>query len=324
MQAVSAWQAYISEFRHDTFREGGLEKIFGLTNATQPAGKYWTRDDFDRFGKLGIGLGGFGAFHDVYFLTLLRYVTNSCETYLVCLAQYVGGEQQTTGIRSLWQSVWESATKRGLTYLLNTKQQVCRNAQSPWGLSLLFGLSPCEAFDELFINVTVSVANKGLDLGCKGPDQLFPDSTCEPFENMHMILSTKITIQVPRSLLFNDPAFPWTLITDVDLPQVFCFEYSDPETVIVMLAYAWEEDSRRLRSDKDPAKLFAHLKHFATEATVKSPCPQWADIIQPVGDIVLTHWQEDLCALGAFAFAEQGQDQHGAAPFHDFEKDGHI
>ncbi|KAF9542472.1 hypothetical protein EC957_001914 [Mortierella hygrophila] len=325
MKAVSAWQAYITEFQHDTFLEG-LEKIFGLTNTTPPAGKHWTKDDFNRFGKLGIGSGGFGAFYNVCFLTVLRYVPNSCETDLASFAGYVDGKLQVMGIRSLWQSIWESATKQGLKSLLSTKATHVTKRTASDGSTVFVvrtespqGPSELE-FDELFINLTVNVADRNLDLGRKGPDQLFPDATCEAIKNMHMTLSTKITFQVPRSPLFNDPAFPRTLITDGDLPQAYCFDYGDPKTVVVMLAYAWEEDSRRLESEKDPAKLFRRLKSLVEQAAAKSPYPQWAQVLQPVGDIVLTHWQEDPYALGAFAFAEPGQDRHCAALFYDFEK----
>ncbi|KAG0362635.1 hypothetical protein BG005_004752 [Podila minutissima] len=325
MQAISAWQAYITKFQYHTFREG-LEEIFGFTNTTPPAGKHWTKDDFNRFGKLGIGSGGFGAFYDVCFLTLLRYVPNSCETDLASFAGYVDGKLQATGIRSLWQSVWESATKRGLKSLLSTRATSVSKRTESDGRTVFIvrtespqGPSTLE-FDELFINVTVNIANRDLDLGRMGPDQLFTDATCEAIKNMHMTLSTKITFQAPRSPLFNDPAFPRTLLTDGDLPQAYCFDFGDPETVVVMLVYAWEEDSRRLQSEKDPAKLFGRLKSLAAQAAAKSPYPQWADILQPVGDIVLTHWQEDPYALGAFAFAEPGQDWHCAALFYDFEK----
>lgn len=325
MQAVNAWRMYITEFQHDTFRDG-LEKIFGSSNTTPPGDKHWTEDDFNRFGKLGIGSGGFGAFYSVCFLTVLRYVPNSCETDLASFAAYVDGKLQVTGIRSLWQSVWESATKRGLKSLLCTKATSVTKRTASDGGTIYVILTesqqgPTELqFDELFINVTVNIANKDLDLGRTGPSQLFPDATCEAIKNMHMTLSTKITFQVPRSPLFNDPEFPRTLLTDGDLPQAYCFDYGDPEMIVVMLAYAWEEDSQRLQNEKDPSMLFDRLKSLAVQASPTSPCPQWAHILQPVGDIVLTHWQEDPHSLGAFAFAKPGQDRHCAALFYDFEK----
>lgn len=37
---------------------------------------------------------------------------------------------------------------------------------------------------------------------------------------------------------------------------------------------------------------------------------------------MLIHWQEGPYALGAFAFAEPGQDRHSAVLFYDFEKEG--
>ncbi|KAG0091297.1 hypothetical protein BGZ93_005153 [Podila epicladia] len=102
-------------------------------------------------------------------------------------------------------------------------------------------------FDKSFINVTVSVANRDLGLGRKGPCQLFTDTTYEAIKSTRMTLSTKITFR--------------TLLTDGDLPQAYCFDYDDSEAVVVMLVYAQEEDSR-LRSEKDPAKLFGRWKTF--------------------------------------------------------------
>jgi len=125
---------------------------------------------------------------------------------------------------------------------------------------------------------------------------------------------------VPRSRFDDDSNFPRVLLTDGDLPQAYCLDYDDAETLVVLLVYAWEDYSQHLEVEKDPKRLFEYLKTLAAKAVANSPYPDWADCLQPIGDIQLIHWQDDPTARGAFTFALPGQDRHCAALFYDFEK----
>ena len=111
-KVIKPWQNYISYFWGKSWREG-LERIFGSSNATPPQGIHWSAQDFEMFGKFGVGSGGFGAFDDLCFLSLFRIFPNRWEQDQCRFAKKVHGQYKPAGIQELWQSIWQWCSRRG-------------------------------------------------------------------------------------------------------------------------------------------------------------------------------------------------------------------
>mmetsp|Transcript_16706 Transcript_16706/g.51333 ORF Transcript_16706/g.51333 Transcript_16706/m.51333 type:complete len:350 (-) Transcript_16706:1692-2741(-) len=77
--ATAAWQAYITAFQGRSFY-GVLHELFtGAGPYEIPGGQPWAFDDFDKFGTIGVGSGGFGALYSVGFLEIYRLIINGLE-----------------------------------------------------------------------------------------------------------------------------------------------------------------------------------------------------------------------------------------------------
>lgn len=69
--AMAAWRAYLQAFENLSFYSG-LVSIFTAPNP--PGEQRWQRSDFDLFGALGLGSGGFGPLFQLGFMELLRLI----------------------------------------------------------------------------------------------------------------------------------------------------------------------------------------------------------------------------------------------------------
>jgi tryptophan 2-monooxygenase len=85
-------------FGNDSFYTA-LQRIFGEKHEWDvPGGQVWTEDDFERFGTLGVGSGGFGAVYSAGFNSIFRLIVNGLESDQAIFAKMTDDGLQATGI----------------------------------------------------------------------------------------------------------------------------------------------------------------------------------------------------------------------------------
>ena len=96
--ATSYWQNYLDVFGQQTFYSALYAIFTGASGYPIPNGTAWTFDDFDRFGALGLGSGGFGPLYPISFMDIFRLIVNELETTQKFLQP---SSTLTNGIRTL-------------------------------------------------------------------------------------------------------------------------------------------------------------------------------------------------------------------------------
>ena len=78
--ATTAWQNYLNVFGQADVLLGAASQLFtGTSGYAIPGGTAWSFADFDKFGALGIGSGGFGPLYPISFTEILRIVIDGLE-----------------------------------------------------------------------------------------------------------------------------------------------------------------------------------------------------------------------------------------------------
>jgi tryptophan 2-monooxygenase len=191
-----AWQAYLDTFKGYTFYEG-LQRIFG-PNADWdvPGVTKWSRDDFSRFGALGVGSGGFGSLYDIAFNTVFRLIPNGLETDQAIFCTAAGAP---TGIQQLAFALRARAIAMGASIVTNTVADVVRKDPESVRVSITPAKGPAteKTFD--FVIVGVTTKTMAVNMEAVSDSSLFGgESITDGINAVHITSSSKLFIRTKR------------------------------------------------------------------------------------------------------------------------------
>ncbi|KAK1979554.1 flavin-containing amine oxidoreductase [Colletotrichum cereale] len=329
VRAVPEWQKYLDEFGDDSFY-GGLQRIFGDQHEWDvPGGVEWTEDDFDRFGTLGIGSGGFGAVFTAGFNSVLRLVVNGLESDQAVFAKVSDEGLLPTGIRELAKAIWNKATELGVETKFGTVAEITSSGD---GTPKSFGASVRETsggtsttvqYDLIVVGTTSRAMNYAVAPVSQNTDKPnFSTQVQRGINDLHMTASSKLFIRTAKFWEGQASDFPRVILSDTHLPQTYTLDYGHPEYGMVLVTYAWEDLSLQMMAIQDPKELLSKLKEQVTRLMQKTKYPKYADYLTPItdDDMFLIHWQLDRYSYGAFSLGLPGQDKAIASLFYDFQK----
>lgn len=332
VRATSAWQRYLDEFGNHSFYTG-LQRIFGPQHDWDvPGGEAWDDDDFERFGLLGIGSGGFGPVFPVGFNSVFRLVVNGLETDQASFAKISGGKLRPAGIQELALEIWNKATAMGVKTHLNTTGKVIGCSRDTCGepfVTVQETVDKTEStrhvnYDFVFVGTTSRAMDLSVSLTDHQPngDRLLSPKICTGINHLHMTSSSKVFIRTKKFWENKEPNFTRVILSDTKSPQTYTLDYGHEEYGMVLISYTWEDLSSQMMAVQDSATLLEVLKRQIAIVMRKTEHPDYADHLIPVtpDDIYVIHWQLDPHAYGAFSLPLPGQDRYVAAMFYDFEK----
>ncbi|KDN70399.1 putative flavin containing amine oxidoreductase [Colletotrichum sublineola] len=327
--AIPQWQKYLDVFGDDSFYTG-LQRIFGDQHEWDiPGGKEWSEDDFNRFGTLGIGSGGFGAVFTAGFNSVLRLVVNGLETDQAVFAKVTDEGLLPTGIHDLAMDIWKTASKLGVKTKLGTVAEVTSGGDgTPDGSRVSVretsaGTSTTVQYDLVIVGTTNrAMVHAVAPVSQTTGEPIFSTQVQRGINDLHMTASSKLFIRTKKFWENQASDFPRVILTDTNLPQTYTLDYGHPEYGMVLVTYAWEDLSLQMMAIPDPKELLSKLKGQIARLMKKTKYPEYADYLTPVtdDDIFLIHWQLDRHSYGAFSLGHPGQDKDIASLFYDFQK----
>jgi len=310
---VAAWQAYIDAFGHASLYEA-MVRIF--TDPAAPGGALWEPIDFEFFGALGTGFGGFGPLFPIAFLDIIRFVINAVDsdqhelsTGVVSIVE--GFLNQPVGGTSLAPCVRLSTPVTGI---------VVNGAQ----VQLTLGNATVETFDRVVVATSHRSMELTMGLGASSGGAPLAETTANAVRRLHLEDSSKVFVE---SQAFWDQPCPGTthnwprnVVGDTILRNFYALTYpSAPQgTGAVLFSYTWADDSVKQQTFTEPTArlqlLLEDLKTINAEfaATVEAA-------IDPATTQVID-WQTRPYYFGAFKLNEPGQDPYVQSLFYDFQK----
>jgi tryptophan 2-monooxygenase len=333
--ATTAWQNYLNVFGQDTFYSAVYKIFTGNGGYAIPGGTAWTFADFDKFGALGLGSGGFGPLYPIGFCEILRIVIDGLEDSQKFLKPTATLQN---GIRSLPLAFAKAIPSISSRY--NTPiNGITGNLQSGFYLTGPKG-GPYGPFARVIVATTTR--SMELTLGLTEYDNGFVSApVARAIMRTHVVSSNKVATLIPNFWANNSNAIR-CLQTDGTAHSVYTLDYTpvgQPEnsTGVCFMSYVWDDDAVKQQSitggvpsgedDPESTTIYQFLQNSIQ--SIGNPVTTWAQSnLAPIQDgngypeVIFEEWQSSPYFGGAFKLSEPGQDQHIATAFFDYQKAG--
>ncbi|WP_081626978.1 NAD(P)/FAD-dependent oxidoreductase [Bordetella sp. FB-8] len=298
--AQSAWQQYIDVFENVSFYDG-LVHMF--TGANPPGGTPWAfPSDFQLFGALGLGSGGFGPLYAIGFLELVRLIVNELETS----QQFVPGGIQSLATAFYKQNI--NGIVLGSRIQLGTAvMSVMPGAQGQPVLTLSNGKRV------QYGRVVVATSNRAMqiDMGLSSSLEILNAAQSSALNEVHMTSSSKVFVLTKNKFWLANAGLPANIQTDTLVRGVYCLDYTpgnpnDPG--VVLLSYTWEDDSIKQMAITDKQ---ARVKRLVADVAQTSPA--FASFVVPLNNdyennVQMMDWDLQPYYYGAFKLNFPGDD----------------
>jgi len=309
--AQAAWQQYIDVFENVSFYNG-LVQMF--TSANPPGGTRWQQPaDFQLFGALGLGSGGFGPLYSIGFLELVRLIVDELETD----QQFVPGGIQSLASAFSNQTINGAPISSRIRYNTTVIGVTSPGPGKPVTLLLSNGTAP------QFSRVVIATTNRAMqiDLGLAKSAGLISANQNSALNQVHMTSSSKVFVLTKNKFWLTTPGLPANIQTDTLVRGVYCLDYTpghpqDPG--VVLLSYTWEDDSIKqmaMGSNK------ARVQELVADVALTNP--EFAQYVVPIngdydGNCAIIDWDEQAHYYGAFKLNFPGDDGLSQALFFQY------
>jgi tryptophan 2-monooxygenase len=327
LTAVPLWQKYLDFFKKDSFF-GGLRRIFGPEHEWDiPGQQEWEENDFEMFGSLGIGCGGYAPVFCRDFTYICRLVVNGLSSEQATFAKMKNDRLFPAPIQELVTDICSKAASLGATVKLETRGEVVSSCKINGSSSVAVeetchGVTTESVYDLVIIGTTTRAANVMMRYLSSYSSKILSEAASTAVNNISMISSTKVFARVKK--FWNEKSkenYPRVILSDTKASQLYTLDYGHPDYGIVLLTYAWGDLSDQIMTVKSDKELYRILKNQIHEIMRDSEFSDYADQLTPVeeNDIRVVHWQLDPTSLGAFTLARPGQARLIADAFYDFK-----
>jgi tryptophan 2-monooxygenase len=311
LSTISFYQGLIEQFV-ENYADWGI---------AQP----WNGDDFELFGTLGLGSGGFGPLYEVNFAEMVRLVVNGLEShqqfYPDGLSKLIDGfvRYEPCGL-SLGSRIRYDSRVTGVT-----RGRAARRAI----VTLADGTS--HEFDAVI--VATSHRSMQVEMGISDPypqppSPLIDPPTASAIRELHLMNSSKLFVTT-KNKFWQDPgsSLPANIQSDTLARGLYCLDYHPGTGAggghgVVLVSYTWGDDSSKYLAVKDPEERL--------QIVLRSLQPCAADFVSAlqaaiVPDTVrLVDWQDERGYYGAFKVNYPGQDQYNQETYYQFLKGGPV
>ncbi|CAM3216839.1 tryptophan 2-monooxygenase [Pseudomonas floridensis] len=302
--ASVAWQGWLDSFRDCSFYTAVVSMFSG---PSAPGGEQWERpEDFELFGSLGIGSGGFLPVFQAGFTEILRMVINGYQTDQRLIPNGIS----SLAARLAHQRFHDKALIDHVSY-----RRVSRINKQDEKIRVCLGNGEFRDVDR----VIVTSNNRAMQMvHWLTDDETFLDrNVSRAVRETHLTGSSKLFI-LTRNKFWLKEKLPVTIQSDGLVRGVYCLDYQPdaPDSFgVVLLSYTWEDDAQKMLAISSKKKRCEILVN-----DLAAIHPQFARHLIPAGGdyerYVLQHdWLTDPHSAGAFKLNYPGEDSYSQRLF---------
>jgi tryptophan 2-monooxygenase len=312
------WQQYIDHYKSMSFFEGLAEGL-----------PHWKTEQFNAFGALGMGSGGFGPLYGVGFLELLRILVNQFEQDQQLVQYGISGltdgfyTSEVTLPNGKQASLSDLECVRLSTEVTGIEiNQTTGNPVVYWAST--DGSDPPTGRAE-FPAVIVATTTRSMEmmgLTIAPPSDkvsgIISEEEKVALRNLHLMESSKMFIRTAEKFWMDNGQprtdIPQNIQTD-ELPRgIYCLDYPQTDNGVVLISYTWGDDSAKLLA-LPPAKRLAKLREV-----IAAIHPEFASYLDPVDDqIYNVDWEAMPYYYGAFKLQDPGEDPYVQDVFFQYQ-----
>lgn len=323
--ARAKWQALIDQYEDKSFYQALVEI---MTDWIYP-------NDFELFGALGLGGGGFGPLFGVGFLEILRLMVNELETDQQFIVSGVGSLVDgfyTTPVGGIGIYQGESLESRGVL----RAARVTGIEALKTGVRLYLRDSAHETFDACVVatttrsmQISMGLTQAGAVQTPKGWQTRYPaaldENTIEAIKRLHLMNSSKLFVLTEtkfwKTKEWQSQKLPANIQTDLAPWGVYMLDYPTQhgkDYGVVAVSYTWGDDSTKLIGIESPTERLELLK-----ATIATIAPEVADALVPAfgeRSIHCIDWETEDLFYGAFKLNAPGQGELVQQAYFQFQQ----
>jgi len=317
---TSAWQAYIDAFANSSLYEA-MVRIFTDPNA--PGGVVWQQIDFEFFGALGTGFGGFGPLFPICFLDILRFVIDAVDTDQHELV--TGVDQIVQGFLSQLITLADGSTTNVAANIQTQTPVVGITAEDNQAV-LTFINGSTATFDRVIVATSHRSMELTMGLGASAGGFPLAEPVADAIRRVHLENSSKTFVETTdfwnQSSGSGGLNWPRNVVGDTILRNLYTLTYpaAPSGTGALLFSYTWADDAVKQQTFTGPT---ARLDLLLTDlATISPDLAQEVAASADMNTIFSIDWQTQYYFFGAFKLNQPGQDPYVQALFYDFLKAG--
>jgi len=310
----AAWQAYIDAFANATLYEA-MVRMFTDTNA--PGGQTWSQTDFEFFGALGTGFGGFGPLFPICFLDIIRFVIDAVDSDQHELV--TGVDSIVEGFLNQEVTLPDGSTDRLANHVVPSSP-VTAVESTGTEVTLTFASGATETFDRVVVATSHRSMELSMGLGVSSDQLPLDESVADSVRRVHMECSSKVFVETKD--FWTEGYWPRNVVGDTILRNLYTLTYPDVDdgTGALLFSYTWADDSVKQQTFTDPQDRLDLLLRDLSAIS-----PELAEVVEESVDastVQYIDWQSEAHFYGAFKLNQPGQDPYVQTLFYDFQKAG--
>lgn len=339
-EVKTAWQRYIDAFGGKSFYTVVYEIFTGTGSFAIPNDVPWTFEDFEKFGTMGVGSGGFSSLYSINFPEIFRLIVDGLEDEQRFLRK---------GVRSLPLALLEEAAAATgkIRVVLGTRINNINGTKDSGFAVEYSGRRTLDLENQTFHRVVLATTTRSMELttNVTSNQELLDPKVSTAVQRTHVVSSAKVGLRIRK--FWDDqgdssaPQNARCLLSDNIVRQIYTLDYgADDGSAVCFLTYVWDDDAvkqqglgaSKANAGVDKVKLYKELfAKLRTYAKDNDDLARWIKNITPfvpnsgnTGDIVnsieYVEWQSKPAFNGAFKLSQPGQDAYVQAMYFDFQK----
>jgi tryptophan 2-monooxygenase len=304
---ISFYQALVQAFV-ENYQQYGL---------SQP----WSANDFELFGALGVGSGGFGPLYSINFAEIARLIINGLESNQQFYP--AGMDMLVQGFLSSCPDPNRPNLSIGNCISFNstvTSVKALDCSSEPVVLTV-------NGQDLQFESAILATTNRAMQVDMNltdGSTFVLPQSTNSGLRQLHLMNSSKLFV-LTKTRFWQGTNLPYNIQSDTLVRGLYCLDYYPglPEGLgVVLISYTWGDDSTKLLAITDPnerlAILLRSIENSAGDfvaALTPQIMPEYTSMID---------WQTVPHYYGAFKLNQAGQDVYNQQLYTQFLRGGPV
>lgn len=319
-QIRQAWQAYVDAFGNSSLYEA-MVRMF--TDPKAPGGTVWQQIDFEFFGALGTGFGGFGPLFHIGFLDILRFVIDAVDS---------DHHELVTGTSSIVQGFLNQpiplaggGTTLISDHVLSGMPVIGIGVDSGQAV-LTFADGTRQSFDRVVVATSHRSMELTMGLGASAAGLPLAEPVADAVRRLHLENSSKMFVETQA--FWDQPSgsgglnWPRNVVGDTILRNFYTLTYpqAPAETGALLFSYTWADDSVKQQTFIDPQARLSLL--LADLGTISPGLAGAVESSVNAGTAQVMDWQNQPYFFGAFKLNQPGQDPYVQQLFYDFLKAG--
>jgi tryptophan 2-monooxygenase len=297
----------------------------GVTALLKDHGIEWSKKEWDTFGAVGIGVGGYKGYYNTGFLEEMRFLVDErLENHQLLVdgadAPLKRMIEDKEGLPPGTPSLAEQGAIQLNAPVTNVEKTEAGKYKVTWSKD---GVPKSEEYDEVFFAAGPQIAVKLGMSADRGAQSLVSREIAEALEKANIVGATKMTMTVPVES-FHPETLPKNLQSTAEFQQLYLHPPAkEGNSAVFYLSYTLGDNAKKVEGKSKDEQIDALLNTLREAAGRQTTDPEEGQKLRNLATLIdnhrdrshYTHWTEVETQGGAFKMDAPGDLDNTRALF---------